>query len=283
MVIPALDVRDVIGRQLDALAGQDFTRPWEVCVADNGSTDGTAEHVTAWRDRVPGLRVIDASERRTVSHARNVGVRASRGALVLLCDADDVVSPRWVSAMAEATREVDAVGGPLDLVSLNDPLARQQRPPTFVDGLERPHGFLPYAMGANCGFTRELFDAVDGFDEAFAGGGDDVDFFWRAQQAGFSIGFAPAATIAYQYRSGWRAVARQFYRYGRADPQLYRRFRAAGMPRPGIPGELARIAWLLVRAPLQAIPATRSPDWMWKAAIRAGRVTGSIHHRTLFI
>ena len=79
VVIPALNVADTIGQQLDGLACQNFNGNWEVIVADNGSTDSTREVVESFADRLPALKVIDASDRRGINHARNVGSQAARG------------------------------------------------------------------------------------------------------------------------------------------------------------------------------------------------------------
>lgn len=283
VVMPALNMEAVISGQLDGLARQDYGGPWELVVADNGSTDRTRAIVNGWVDRIPGVRVVDAAQRRTVSHARNEGIRAARGELILLCDADDVVSSGWLRAMVDAARSFDAVGGRLDLDLLNPSRVVGERPTMFQVGLETIGDFLPYAVGANCGFSRELFDAVGGFDVAYVEGGDDIDFFWRAQLAGYTLGFAPSADVAYRYRPGGRACWRQFLRYGRADPQLYRAFRTAGMPRSSVVGALTRGGLLALRSPLQLAARTRSADWTWKMAWRVGRLVGSVKHRVLYL
>ena len=46
-------------------------------VADNGSTDGSGEVVADYRRRMPGLRSVDASDRRGPGHARNAGAAAA--------------------------------------------------------------------------------------------------------------------------------------------------------------------------------------------------------------
>ena len=74
VVIPTFNAADVIEQQLAALAGQKDAAPFEVVVADNGSTDDLASAVAQWRKALPGLRVVDASRDRGVSVARNVGI-----------------------------------------------------------------------------------------------------------------------------------------------------------------------------------------------------------------
>ena len=69
VVIPAFNVAPTIEDQLAALAEQRFDGSWEVVVADNGSTDETRAVAARWAEKLPSLRVVDASQRRGVSHA----------------------------------------------------------------------------------------------------------------------------------------------------------------------------------------------------------------------
>ena len=65
--------------QLRALAEQQCNEPWEVVVADNGSTDESRLVVEEWANRAPMIRLIDASKVRGPGAARNAGVRTARG------------------------------------------------------------------------------------------------------------------------------------------------------------------------------------------------------------
>jgi GT2 family glycosyltransferase len=282
VVIPVRDAAGVLAGQLGALAAQEVPEPWEVVIADNGSRDRLPQVVAAWRASVPGLRVVDASRRPGVNHARNAGARAARGDRILFCDADDEVSPTWVATMGAALRHCDAVGGTLDRRRLTPGAAR--RPALEVSTALAPWpGFWPFASGANCGVRSDVFAAVGGYDEAFRGGGDDVDFSWRLRERGYELRFVAEAVVHYRERTGWRSAACQAYGYGRQDPRLYRRFASSGMPPSR--GRKAARAWahLVVYAPRYWRSAPDRAQWVRSVARRVGRIAGSVELRTCYL
>ncbi len=279
VVIPALNAAPVLPDQLTALAGQDYTGPWEVVVADNGSTDGTAAVALRWQHRLPGLRVVDAAARKGINHARNAGAAAARGDYLVFCDADDAATPGWLRAMTAAAREADLVGGYPEPYAVGHHRACSWRAPIHPpDRLPEKMGFLPVALGATLGVRAEVLRALGGFNEEYAGGGDEVEFCWRAQLASYTIDFAPDAVMRYRVREQARAVARQGFGYGRGDALLMRDFRTHGLP-PVTVLTAARTWYRLARR----IPEIASPElygrWWFDAAWRAGRLVGSIHHR----
>ncbi|HEX5945088.1 MAG TPA: glycosyltransferase family A protein [Acidimicrobiales bacterium] len=146
VVVPARNAVDVLGAQLDALAAQEVPVPWEVVVADNGSTDGTRELAAAWHDRLP-VRVVDASAHAGVNHARNRGVHAAHGELVLCCDADDVVAPGWVAAYWHTRDGWDMAGGFIGVDALNGPEALARHADVKYGGLNQ-FGWMPGAPGS---------------------------------------------------------------------------------------------------------------------------------------
>lgn len=282
VVIPAYNAAAYLGAQLDALAGQTYRGAWEVVVADNGSTDGTAALAVEARGALD-VRVADASARRGANAARNAGARAARGDLLVFCDGDDIVEPEWLAALVEAAAGADGVGGRLDDVTLNPPVVREWRESLQSDQLPTSWDFLPYAMAANCAVWREPFEHLGGFDEAFRYGSDDVDFFWRLQLAGFRLGFAAAAVVQYRYRGSLRDLARQHYAYGKSEPQRYRKFRsegAAARPAATVARELAH---LLALAPKMLRSPRERGAWVRMAALRAGRVVGSVRWRAVYL
>jgi glycosyltransferase involved in cell wall biosynthesis len=273
VVIPARNAAATLAVQLDGLCGQDYPGRWEVVVADNASTDATAKLVDEWSARFSALRRV-AVPKIGVTSARNMGARAARGDVLLFCDADDAVAPKWMAEMVGALARFDVVGGALRY----EPLSPSQVPrPNLGAGIELPRLFgMSYAISANLGCKRTVFEAIGGFDEEFAVGCDDVDFSWRARYAGFSLGFAPDAIVHYRLRAPLGAFARQQYGYARGDAHLYSKHVRLGTlpPRPvttqvrAFAGDLYDLARL--------VPTLRTTAGRWRATHRAARFVGGL-------
>ena len=279
VVIPAYNAAATLAAQLHALESQSHRGEWEVVVADNGSTDETCQVASAFAGRVPGLQVVDASSRRGGNHARNVGAQAARGEFVLFCDADDVVAHTWLEAMAAAIRSCDAVGGAIDNELLNRPGTAAPKPSNALWQSD----FLPSATGANCGVRTRIVHELGGFDESYTSAGQDIEFFWRLQLAGHRICFVRDAVVHVRERAGAKALARRFFRHGRADAQRFRDFRQYGMPRSLVRQAVKAWVQLVLRAPWYWANSARRRHWVSAVARRVGRVSGSAHHRVLYL
>lgn len=266
--------------QLAALVHQTFENPYEVIVADNGSSDGTGELARRWSERYSFIRTVDAGARPGIGYARNTGVRAATGDVVLFCDCDDEAAPDWIVGMVQALGRADLVGGQLELRHLNPPRVRAWRGDPDLDHLPVTMGFLPYATGANLGVRTSVYLALGGFDESYTGSHDDVEFCWRAQLGSYSLAYAPKAVMHYRLREDMRSLAKQRFGYGRSYAQLYTQYRHLGIPAGRLGSELRIWAGLLLRVPQLAIESRRG-RWTYDAAWNCGRMAGALTHRTL--
>ena len=88
IVIDNYNYRRYIGQAIESALAQTW-QPLEVIVVDDGSTDGSAEELERWKDRV---RVIVKPNGGQAS-SYNVGFAASRGDIVMFLDADDLIEP----------------------------------------------------------------------------------------------------------------------------------------------------------------------------------------------
>ena len=278
VIIPCRNGEDSLDEQLDALEAQVWHGSWEIVVVDNGSTDGTVELVKRRSMSNPNLRLVEASERAGVSYARNQGVAATDAPLILICDADDVVHPGWLAALAGGLAEYPFVSGALDVDSLNSPeLAASRGPgelaPTF-------YGLFPTLSGCTVGMRREAFEAVGGYLEGWPT--EDKKFSFDAARLGLEIGFVPEAVVAYRYRTDSSGLWRQGRNYGRGRVQVAADLRSHGWSTP--PKFVGWRSWLwLVRHLPDLLSDDRRGAWVWVAANRVGHLQGSIKYRLILL
>jgi glycosyltransferase involved in cell wall biosynthesis len=272
VVVPAVNVADVVATQLDRLHRQEFDGPWEIVVADNGSSDATRAVCESWRDRLPHLRVVDASARRGCGAAKNQGVEHARGELVLFCDADDLVATTWVAAHVDALAREALSTGPISVFPDGAPPAGFDTA-EFTSAPTVHLGWLPFAFGCNMGARRALLDELGGFDESVVHA-EDIDLSWRAQLAGHGLAFASGARVLKRSSADFAGKFRQHHGYGISDTILRRRFRDAGVPRETARDWAKHVAWLGVHLPDLA-DHDRRRTW---AAV-AGRRSGMLAER----
>jgi glycosyltransferase involved in cell wall biosynthesis len=281
VVVPVLDAADVVSGQLEALASQEWSRPWELVVADNGSTDDTIAIVERYRDRVPALRVVDASDRRGQAHALNVGVREARAEAVAFCDADDEVAPGWVAAMGEALERDSFVACRSEAGKLNDAWVGETREPQPTGALSTVPfpPFAPYAGSGGLGVTRAVHERLGGFDESMQAL-FDVDYCLRAWEAGIELELVPAALLHYRYRTGWAATFRQARIYAEQMARVQRTHEDKGARPRGRPWLLR--GWKPVVSALASVHRRGSRAKLaWLLGWQVGRYVGSVRYRVL--
>ena len=90
IVIPAYNEEQRLGPTLEQLARFLATsaRTWEIVVVDDGSRDGTVALCERLAARIPALRVIASKPNRGKGSAVRIGMRAARGAIRVMYDAD---------------------------------------------------------------------------------------------------------------------------------------------------------------------------------------------------
>ncbi|MBI3215902.1 MAG: glycosyltransferase [Mycobacterium sp.] len=254
VVIPCRNGAGTLGAQLDALLAQQTGATFEVIVADNGSTDATAELVRRYGERDPRVKLVDASRAPGANVGRNVGVRAARGRFILLTDADDLVHPGWIEAYWQAfSHGAHSAGGALIRVLAGGKvLSRESR-------LYRPLAGrgVTFANATNCGFSAAAFHRVGGFDESFIGGADEVDFYWRLAEAGYELVLVPEAKVDKLMHTDLDDAFRQQFNFGRGETRLMQKFR----PRLVTPLTLLALCGVVVWFGVWATVARLTPRW----------------------
>lgn len=281
VVIACYNAEATIAEQLEALAGQRWSEPWEVVLVNNRCTDGSMAVAERYRRRLSGLRIVDAFQKQGTAYAMNVGVRAAHSERIAFCDADDVVAEGWVAAMGEALARDDFVSGPHEVERLNRSVLQKSRvnaQPTGVQAYDDPP-FLPHAGAGNMGVRRAVFERVGGFDESMPHL-FDTDFCWRIQLAGIELRPAPQAVLHVRHRDSLSGIYRQARNYGEYNVFIYKRYRSHGMP--PYPWRRSVRSWIsLVRNLGALFRSERRASWIWGLGWRLGRLKGCLKYRAL--
>ncbi|NNJ09095.1 glycosyltransferase [Chloroflexales bacterium ZM16-3] len=240
VIVPTYNAGQLLAEQLEALSHERWEKPWELIIADNGSTDETRALVESYQARIPGLRFVEAAGRRGAAHARNVGVSVARGQTLAFVDADDVIAPGWVAVIGAAIEAHSFVASRFDIARLNPEWVVRSRPNTQGQSLQKLNypPYLPHAGGSGMGVRRDIFMAVGGFDEEMRYL-QDTDFCIRVQLAGTPLVFAADALVHMRYRDTPQNMFRQARRFARYNVRLARKYR----PAPAGPRDMLR-GWL---------------------------------------
>jgi GT2 family glycosyltransferase len=222
------------------------------------------------RRAFPGVRWIAFAAdpfKPTIPEQRNCGVAASQSDVVVFLDASCVPDPGWLPALVRPLvmdREVLVAGSHRSTAkrSIRDEVAH------FVGD----HRYIDEASTLNLAVARRVFELVGAFDEAFHYG-SDVDFTWRAVDAGCRIRYVPEAVVAHDW-GPLRSELRRSFLYGQARYRLYAkhawRRRTAWRHDP----EAVAYPLFLLIAPLAVI----NP---WIAALLAIPFVKNLRHRPL--
>jgi len=194
---------------------------YEVVVIDDGSTDETANIVRQFP-----VRMIQTPNR-GLSSARNTGMKEATGEIVAYLDDDAWPDPDWLGYLVQRfeTTAHAGIGGP-NIPPPNDSWIAE----CVANAPGGPHHVLlsdcvaEHLPGCNMAFRKSCLEIIGGFDEQYRAAGDDVDVCWRLQRQGWTLGFAPGATVWHHRRSSVRAYWRQQKGYGKAEALLERKW-----------------------------------------------------------
>jgi succinoglycan biosynthesis protein ExoA len=219
VVVPARQSAATIGAALAAVLRQDPPVD-EVVVAVGPSTDGTSEVVADVARQDARVRLVD-NPTGTTPAALNAAIAATSGQVVVRVDAHAVLPAGYVRRAVDALRETGAgnVGGrqlPVGDTPFGRAVAAAMRSPLGAGGAAYRTGTTPgevdtVYLGV---FRREALEAVGGFDPRFVRN-QDAELNLRLRRAGFSVWFDPTMEVDYRPRSSVRALASQYFQYGR--------------------------------------------------------------------
>jgi GT2 family glycosyltransferase len=198
----------------------------EIVLADNGSTDATAEVIRDWISRNNNISVKSLLEPVPgKARALNRALRASEGRLLAITDDDCRLHCDCVNDLLRHDRadtELVLRGGRIELGDADDlPFtintdSTRKRWSRALNSARHDY-IVGRSNGCNMVMRRALVERLGPFDENFGigskiGSGDDADFIFRTYLAGVPIEYAPDMTVYHHHGRRTAEAGRALWR-----------------------------------------------------------------------
>ena len=251
IIVPTRERAGYLDVALASIAPQAAAAGAEVLVVDDGPSAATAD--VAHRH---GARYVATGQPRGLNAARNAGIAAALGELLVFVDDDVEVHCGWLAALldadAGAAPEVGVLTGPIH-ARFEDHRLRscgREQPPITTQELGPSDRDVEHAWGANMTIRRSALARVGHFDESpvIDGGGDEQEWQERLLAAGGRIRYVAAAALDHR-RAGDDARLRSLAAAAYARGRQARRFDAFGGRSPSLARELRVLAGCVVHGP----------------------------------
>jgi glycosyltransferase involved in cell wall biosynthesis len=193
VLLPVYNAGATLPEALETLIAQTYPR-WEVCLVDDGSTDGSPSIAEAFASRDGRIR-ISRGPHRGIVEVLNAAARMARGDLFMRMDADDRCHPERAERLVRFLAERPDVGLAGSLVRL---FPREAVGPgmryyeRWLNGL-RDHRAIVRELYVECPLAhpsmvirRELFERLGGYEDHRWP--EDYDLVLRAHRAGTRFG-----------------------------------------------------------------------------------------------
>jgi len=289
VVIPTLNEAPRIAEVIRSLVANPLREAeLRIVVVDGGSTDGTVSLVEGLRAQYPELELLD-NPRRLQGAGINLAARAfGDGVDVLVrCDAHAAYPPNFCQRLLDsmATHGADAVVVPL--VSRGE--SALQRAVAWVSNTRIGTGGAAHRQGGtqsafvdhghHAAFRMQGFRAVGGYDESFSHN-EDAELDCRQRALGARIFLDADNAVGYYPRASWRALARQYFKYGEGRSRTSRRHPTSLRARQlAVPANLLLVSFAVALSPMH-------PAWLlwpafYAAALAATSLYCGVRHRSL--
>jgi succinoglycan biosynthesis protein ExoA len=220
VILPVLNEEAHLHSAIDSILSQDYQGAIEVILAIGPSHDRTLEIAQEISKKDPRVVLVDSPTGRTAT-GLNLALNKSQSPVVVRVDGHAQIPQDYLRLVVEILNRTGAVnvGGIMAAVGTTPferAVAGAMRSPLGV-GASRFHtggeaGVVDTVyLGA---FRREALLAIGGFDERFTRA-QDWELNFRLRENGGIVYFDPRLHVTYRPRSTVRALAKQYFEYGR--------------------------------------------------------------------
>ena len=222
VIVPIRNEEKHIAECIDSIIHQTYAKEkLEIFLVDGRSEDNTKLIIEGYMKKYPFIKVLDNLEKHQAV-ALNIGIKASRGDIIIRMDAHTYYDKDYISKCVETHEKIDAlnVGGPI--VTLPGNSTKRAR----AIAMATSHSFgvgnskfrtsnkAEYVDTVTFGaFKREVFNKVGLFNERLIRN-QDIELNMRIRKSGGKIYLNPEIKSYYYNQSTLRGLWAQNFRNG---------------------------------------------------------------------
>ena len=223
-IIPVYNRPDEIQELLESMVDQDFKKPFEVVIVEDGSHHDAQQVVDGFSDL---LQISYFKKENTgPGDSRNFGMNNAKGNYFLLLDSDCLLPPSYLSEIHRElhTAFVHCFGGAdsahASFTNVQKAIDYAMTSIWTTGGIRGKKWavdkFQPRSF--NMGLSKEVFEQTGGFGNIHPG--EDPDLTFRIWKAGYTTRFFPKAVVYHKRRVNWKKFSLQMRKFGMVRPIL---------------------------------------------------------------
>jgi GT2 family glycosyltransferase len=201
---------------LAALEHIQYPAPTELIVVDGSVPRNSLENIRKEYPDVKWLGYDSSKDKKaTFSQQRNMGIRAASGEFIVFLDSSCQPKVDWLNILYSFIKGQRHV----IIASQIESMGRRS-----IYGINKTQEIIEVkeSTANGLGMEKNIFDVIGGFDEKFSYG-EDTDFSWRANDAGYKIFLNPKAIISHDF-GNFKTEVKRAFRYGAARAKLYKKY-----------------------------------------------------------
>ncbi|QCX32827.1 glycosyltransferase family 2 protein [Caloramator sp. E03] len=220
VVIPCRNEENYIGQCIESIINQSYgIENIEIIVVDGMSDDKTLDIIKKYEETYTQIKIIN-NEKKITPVAMNIGIRHSKGDIVMIFGAHSYMHKDYIKRVVEDFERdnVDCVGGRIINISENktaQAIAQAMSSPFGVGNALFRFSKTKQLVDtvAFAAYKRDIFDKIGYFDEEFVRNQDD-EINFRLIKSGGKILLDPDIISYYYTRGSYKKLWKQYYQYG---------------------------------------------------------------------
>ena len=224
IIIPVYNRPDEIQELLGSFLEQEFTKPYEIVIVEDGSTQSSEEVVGTFAAKLPVTYL--KKENTGPGDSRNYGMRHAKGNYFIILDSDCILPPDYLKTVWLSLQQnyVDCFGGPdaahKSFTAVQKAINYSMTSVLTTGGIRgnetSVNRFQPRSF--NMGLSKKAFEVSGGFKNIHPG--EDPDLTIRLWKQAFNTKLIAKAYVYHKRRIDWFKFFIQVKKFGMVRPIL---------------------------------------------------------------